>query len=167
MARARPPYRCGTAPDRRRPARRRPARGRRTRPGRPRTPAGTTTTPDGRTLFTDRDGRVLQLRGFNLDKYAEADAADLADIAARGFTLVRIAVSWTRLEPAPGRYDRAELARVHRLLDAAARHGLLAVVDFHQDVYGPAFGGGDRGVPLWATRDDGLPFEPDPDDWFA
>ncbi|MEU2627011.1 cellulase family glycosylhydrolase [Kitasatospora sp. NPDC007106] len=136
-------------------------------PGAPRTPAGTTTTPDGRTLFTDRDGRVLQLRGFNLDKYAEADAADLADIAARGFTLVRIAVSWTRLEPAPGRYDRAELARVHRLLDAAARHGLLAVVDFHQDVYGPAFGGGDRGVPLWATRDDGLPFEPDPDDWFA
>ncbi|MEV6210335.1 cellulase family glycosylhydrolase [Kitasatospora sp. NPDC051914] len=132
-----------------------------------RVPAGTVTTPDGRTLFTDRAGRTLQLRGFNLDKYAEATGADLAAVAAQGFTLVRIAVSWTRLEPAAGRYDRAELARVRGLLDAAARHGLLAVVDFHQDVYGPAFGGGDRGVPRWATRDDGLPFEPDPDDWFA
>ncbi|GAA5012738.1 hypothetical protein GCM10025734_58530 [Kitasatospora paranensis] len=132
-----------------------------------RLPAGTTTTADGRTLFADSAGRALQLRGFNLDKYAEARDEDLRTIAADGFTLVRIAISWARLEPAPGRLDRTELSRVERLLDSAQRHGLLVVVDFHQDVYGPAFGGGDRGVPTWATRDDGLPFTPDPDDWFA
>ncbi|MER8185385.1 cellulase family glycosylhydrolase [Kitasatospora sp. NPDC094015] len=130
-------------------------------------PTGTVTTADGRTLFTDGSGRVLDLRGFNLDKYAEATEADLRSIADRGFTLVRLPVSWTRLEPAPGRYDRAELDRLHRLLDAAERYGLLAVIDFHQDVYGPKFGGGDRGIPVWATRDEGLPFVEDPDDWFA
>jgi len=130
-------------------------------------PSGLTTTADGRTLFTDDRGRALQLRGFNLDKYAEATEADLRSIADRGFTLVRLPISWTRLEPEQGRYDRAEFDRLHRLLGWADRYGLLAVVDFHQDVYGPKFGGGDRGIPVWATRDDGLPFEADPDDWFA
>ncbi|GAA2791399.1 hypothetical protein GCM10010441_15830 [Kitasatospora paracochleata] len=130
-------------------------------------PTGTTTAADGRSLFTAADGRVLQLRGFNVDKYGETTEADIRSIAAHGFTLLRVAVSWTRLEPARDRYDEAEFAKLHRVLDWAERYGLLAVVDFHQDVYGPKFGGGDRGIPVWATRDDGLPFTPDPDDWFA
>ncbi|WP_371499705.1 cellulase family glycosylhydrolase [Kitasatospora sp. NBC_00374] len=130
-------------------------------------PTGTVTTADGRTLFTDESGRVLQLRGFNVDKYAETTEADIRSIAAHGFTVIRVAISWTRLQPAPDRYDRAELARLHRVLGWADRYGLLAVVDFHQDVYGPKFGGGDRGIPVWATRDEGLPFVEDPDDWFA
>ncbi|MFC9331658.1 cellulase family glycosylhydrolase [Kitasatospora sp. NPDC057015] len=130
-------------------------------------PTGTSTAPDGRTALTDPAGRELRLRGFNLDKYAEATEDDIRSAAAHGFTLLRVAVSWTRLEPGPGRYDRAELDRLHHLLDLAERYGLLALIDFHQDVYGPRFGGGDRGVPVWATRDEGLPFVPDPDDWFA
>ncbi|GAA4867357.1 cellulase family glycosylhydrolase [Kitasatospora terrestris] len=130
-------------------------------------PTGTRTLADGRTLFTAADGRVLQLRGFNVDKYGETTEADLREIAASGFTLVRVAVSWTRLEPARGHYDQTELAELHRVLDWAEKYGLLAVVDFHQDVYGPRFGGGTNGIPEWATRDDGLPFVPDPDDWFA
>ncbi|MEE1785395.1 cellulase family glycosylhydrolase [Streptomyces sp. SP17BM10] len=130
-------------------------------------PTGTVTGPDGRTALTDAQGRRLRLRGFNLDKYAEATEADVRSIAARGFTLIRVAVSWNRLEPERGRLDPAELDRLQRLLGWADRHGVLALVDFHQDVYGPAFGGGDRGIPRWATRDDGLPFTPDPDDWFA
>ncbi|GAA0696416.1 hypothetical protein GCM10010193_58900 [Kitasatospora atroaurantiaca] len=130
-------------------------------------PAGATTTADGRTVLTDTAGRALHLRGFNVDKYGETTEADLRSIAAHGFTLIRVAVSWTRLEPARGHYDQAELAKLHHVLDWAERYGLLAVVDFHQDVYGPKFGGGDRGIPVWATRDDDLPFVPDPDDWFA
>ncbi|MFD5566172.1 MULTISPECIES: glycoside hydrolase family 5 protein [Kitasatospora] len=126
-----------------------------------------TTLADGRTAFTDRHGRVLDLRGFNLDKYDETTEADLRDLAAHGFRLIRVAVSWARLEPAPGRYDRAQLARLHRILDWAEKYRLYAVVDFHQDVYGQYFGGGDGGAPSWATRDDGLPFTPDPNDWFA
>ncbi|MCC9306315.1 glycoside hydrolase family 5 protein [Kitasatospora sp. RB6PN24] len=130
-------------------------------------PTGTATAPDGRVLFTDVRGRTVEPRGFNVDKYDETTEADLRSIAADGFTLIRVAVSWNRLEPAQGRYDGTELAKLRRLLDWADQDGLLAVVDFHQDVYGPVFGGGDRGIPPWATRDDGLPFVPDPDDWFA
>ncbi|MFJ2578929.1 cellulase family glycosylhydrolase [Kitasatospora aureofaciens] len=130
-------------------------------------PTGTATGPDGRTALTDAQGRRLQLRGFNLDKYAETTEADVKSLAAQGFTLIRVAVSWTRLEPERGRLDPAELHRLHQLLGWADRYGVLALVDFHQDVYGPAFGGGDRGIPTWATRDDGLPFTPDPNDWFA
>ncbi|WP_282202762.1 glycoside hydrolase family 5 protein [Kitasatospora fiedleri] len=126
-----------------------------------------TTLADGRTVLTDRRGRVLDLRGFNLDKYDETTEADLRALSAAGFRLVRIAVSWSRLEPARGHYDRAQLARLRRLLDWAAEYRLYAVVDFHQDVYGQYFLGGDGGAPAWATRDDGLPFTPDPDDWFA
>ncbi len=129
-------------------------------------PTGTTTA-DGRTVFTDSHGRTLQLRGFNVDKYDETTEADVRSIAAHGFTLVRVAISWARLEPARGGYDRAELAKLQRVMGWADRYGLLAVVDFHQDVYGPKYGGGDRGIPEWATRDEGLPFVPDPNDWFA
>ncbi|MEU1288339.1 cellulase family glycosylhydrolase [Kitasatospora sp. NPDC005856] len=136
-------------------------------PGPDRFPTGTATAADGRTALTDAQGRRLRLRGFNLDKYAEATPADLDSVAAQGFTLVRLPVSWTRLEPERGRLDPAELHRIQRLLDRADRLGLLVLIDFHQDVYGPKFGGGTNGVPVWATRDDDLPFTPDPDDWFA
>ncbi|MER5641986.1 cellulase family glycosylhydrolase [Kitasatospora sp. NPDC002227] len=130
-------------------------------------PTATVTTPDGRTLFADAEGRVLQLRGFNIDKYDETTEADVRAIAAHGFTLVRVAITWARLEPAPGRLDPHQLARLQQVMSWADRYGLRAVVDFHQDVFGPKYGGGDDGVPLWATRDDGLPFVPDPKDWFA
>ncbi|MFE9426169.1 glycoside hydrolase family 5 protein [Kitasatospora sp. NPDC006697] len=130
-------------------------------------PVGTATAPDGRVLFTDRQGRAVEPRGFDLDKYDETTAADLRAIADHGFTLIRAAVSWNRLEPARDHYDGAELAKLRRLLDWADQDGLLVLVDFHQDVYGPAFLGGDGGIPRWATRDDGLPFVPDPANWFA
>ncbi|MFG2842597.1 cellulase family glycosylhydrolase [Kitasatospora sp. NPDC048296] len=130
-------------------------------------PTGTATAPDGRTALTDAQGRHLQLHGFNLDKYAEATEADLKSLAAQGFTLLRLPISWTRLEPERGRLDPTELHRLQQLLGWADRLGLLVLVDFHQDVYGPKFGGGTNGIPPWATRDDGLPFTADPNDWFA
>lgn len=130
-------------------------------------PTGTVTTADGRTLFADRTGRTLQLRGFNVDKWDETTEADIRSIAAHGFTLVRVAISWNRLEPQRGRYDAAGMRRLQQLMGWADRYGLLALIDFHQDVYGPAFGGGTNGIPAWATRDDGLPFVADPNDWFA
>ncbi|WP_037604581.1 cellulase family glycosylhydrolase [Streptacidiphilus rugosus] len=117
--------------------------------------------------FTDARGRLLGLRGFNIDKYDETTPADVRAIAAQGFDLLRLDITWARLEPQRGQYDLAQFRKLRALMDAADRYGLRVVVDFHQDVFGPAYGGGDDGVPVWATRDDGLPFVADPDDWFA
>lgn len=130
-------------------------------------PTGTVTTAAGQTLFTDAAGRTLRLRGFNVDKYDETTEAGIRSIAAHGFNLIRLDITWARLEPQPGRYDAAEMAKLQQLMGWADAAGLLVLVDFHQDVYGPAFGGGQDGIPVWATRDDGLPFTPDPTDWFA
>ncbi|SEM73250.1 cellulase family glycosylhydrolase [Streptacidiphilus jiangxiensis] len=117
--------------------------------------------------LTDGHGRVLGLRGFNVDKYDETSPADIRAIAAQGFDLIRLDITWARLEPRRGRYDEAQFSKLRQLMDAADRYGLRVVVDFHQDVFGPKYGGGQDGVPVWATRDDGLPFVANPNDWFA
>ncbi|MEU9175745.1 cellulase family glycosylhydrolase [Streptomyces sp. NPDC048550] len=126
-----------------------------------------------RTFITDGQGRALQWRGFNLsdkssrgaDAFADIHESDLADMSARGFNLARLAVFWDDLEPTSGHYDRGYLAKMRRILDWAERYDIKVILDAHQDVYGPHFGS--RGVPDWATRDEGLPFTPIPDDWFS
>ncbi|MFG3494898.1 glycoside hydrolase family 5 protein [Streptomyces sp. NPDC047928] len=123
--------------------------------------------------LTDDRGRVLTLRGWNVeDKTHRGDQALSAiterhfrDMSARGFDFARLLVFWDDLEPRRGRYSGAYLRKIERILDWAHKHRVRVVIDAHQDVFGPAFG--HRGVPEWATRTDGLPFTPHPDDWFA
>ncbi len=123
--------------------------------------------------LTDRHGRVLTLRGWNIeDKTHRGDEAlsgiterHLRDLRAQGFGFARLLVFWDDLEPRPGQYSRGYLRKIERVLDWAHRHDVQVVIDAHQDVFGPAFG--HRGIPEWATRTDGLPFTPHPDDWFA
>ncbi|GGS83102.1 cellulase family glycosylhydrolase [Streptomyces cinerochromogenes] len=123
--------------------------------------------------LTDRQGRVLTLHGWNIeDKTHRGEAAltaiterHLRDMRAQGFDFARLLVFWDDLEPAPGQYSRGYLRRIERVLDWAGKYHLKVVIDAHQDVFGPAFG--HRGIPEWATRTDGLPFTPHPDDWFA
>ncbi|MEU6598076.1 cellulase family glycosylhydrolase [Streptomyces flaveolus] len=123
--------------------------------------------------LTDRNGRVLTLHGWNIeDKEHRGEEAltavterHLRDMRARGFGFARLLVFWDDLEPEPGRYSRSYLRKIERVLDWARRHDVKVVLDAHQDVFGPAFG--HRGIPEWATRTDGLPFTPHPDDWFA
>ncbi|MEV7523878.1 cellulase family glycosylhydrolase [Streptomyces sp. NPDC091371] len=136
-------------------------------------PAPDRVTVGDRTYIADAQGRALQWRGFNLadkrsrggDAFADIHESDLKDMAARGFNLARLAFFWDDLEPTPGHYDRGYLAKMRRILDWADRYHVEVILDAHQDVYGPHFGS--RGVPDWATRDDGLPFTPIPDDWFS
>ncbi|MEU3711203.1 cellulase family glycosylhydrolase [Streptomyces catenulae] len=128
-------------------------------------PTGTVTTPDGRTYLTDRHGRALRLRGLNLGKNEKVTEKDLARLADDGFNLLRLTIQWERVEPRRGHYDTTYLSSLRQIMGWADRYGVLVLVDWHQDVYGPAFG--HHGIPAWATRTDGLPFEPDPDDWFA
>ncbi|MEW1656656.1 cellulase family glycosylhydrolase [Streptomyces sp. NPDC093707] len=128
-------------------------------------PSGTATSPDGRTLFTDQQGRALRLRGLNLGKTGTVTQEQIAQLAREGFGLVRINIEWGKAEPRRGHYDTGYLRYLDRILGWADRHRVLVLIDWHQDVFGPAFG--HNGIPAWATRTDGLPFTPDPDDWFA
>ncbi|RSS42032.1 endoglycoceramidase [Streptomyces sp. WAC08241] len=123
--------------------------------------------------LTDEHGRALTLRGWNVeDKANRGDAALSAvtekhfrDMRAKGFGFARLLVFWDDLEPRPGQYSQAYLRKVERILDWAEKYDVKVLLDAHQDVFGPAFG--HRGIPAWATRTDGLPFTPRPDDWFS
>ncbi|MFF5974363.1 cellulase family glycosylhydrolase [Streptomyces sp. NPDC012769] len=124
-------------------------------------------------VLADSHGRALTLRGWNVeDKTNRGEAALSAitekhfrDMRAKGFNFARLLVFWDDLEPRPGHYSRDYLRKIERVLDWAEKHEVRVLIDAHQDVFGPAFG--HRGIPEWATRTDGLPFTPHPDDWFA
>ncbi|MGW2557904.1 cellulase family glycosylhydrolase [Streptomyces sp. NPDC001514] len=123
--------------------------------------------------LTDDRGRVLTLRGWNVeDKTRRGEQALSAiterhfrDMRAQGFDFARLLVFWDDLEPVRGRFSESYLRKIERVLDWAGKYDIQVLIDAHQDVFGPAFG--HRGIPAWATRTDGLPFTPHPDDWFA
>lgn len=129
--------------------------------------------PAGIPALTDEHGRTLTLRGWNVEDKANRGAAALSaiterhfrDMRAKGFNFARLLVFWDDLEPRPGEYSQDYLRKIERILDWARKHDVKVLIDAHQDVFGPAFG--HRGVPAWATRTDGLPFTPHPDDWFS
>lgn len=120
---------------------------------------------DGTTL-RDEHGRHRVLHGINLvakggrpsqfgttQEYrhsfrGEWTAADIADLSARGFTLVRLGVIWAAVEPEPGHYDQAYLDYLTTQLDLLHGAGLAVLLDSHQDLYSQSFG---DGAPPWAT----------------
>ncbi|MFI5802280.1 cellulase family glycosylhydrolase [Streptomyces sp. NPDC051561] len=123
--------------------------------------------------LTDERGRVLTLRGWNVEDktHRGEDALSLItekhfrDMSRQGFNFARLLVFWDDLEARRGVYSKPYLRRIERILDWAHTYGVRVLIDGHQDVFGPAFG--HRGIPEWATRTDGLPFERNPDDWFS
>ncbi|WP_434403521.1 cellulase family glycosylhydrolase [Streptomyces sp. NBC_01353] len=124
-------------------------------------------------VLTDERGRALTLRGWNVEDKANRGEKALSaiterhfrDMRAKGFNFARLLVFWDDLEPRQGQYSQSYLRKIERILDWAEKYDVHVLIDAHQDVFGPAFG--HRGVPAWATRTDGLPFTPHPDDWFA
>lgn len=117
---------------------------------------------DGHRL-RDTAGRHRVLHGINLVAKGDHQHAgsfvergfrgewrpeDIADFAARGFTLIRLGVMWAAVEPEPGRFDDEYLDWVRSQLDLIHGAGMLAVLDSHQDLYSQAFG---DGAPSWAT----------------
>ncbi|WP_241779771.1 cellulase family glycosylhydrolase [Streptomyces natalensis] len=123
--------------------------------------------------LTDDRGRTLTLRGWNVEDKTHRGADALSAVTERhfrdmhdqGFDFARLLVFWDDLEPRPGHYSARCLRKIERILDWAHRWRIQVVIDAHQDVFGPEFG--HRGIPEWATRTDGLPFTPHPEDWFA
>jgi endoglycosylceramidase len=112
---------------------------------------------------TDATGRVVTLHGLNevykvapyypsVSGFGDDDAAFLA---AQGFNAVRLGVIYTAVEPQPGQYDDRYLEQIAATVDVLARHGIVSLLDFHQDLYNERFQG--EGFPSWAVQDDGLP----------
>lgn len=121
-------------------------------------------------FITDDDGRVLILRGINVDRGAKAggvpqlDEADAARIAgAWGFNFVRLLMTWEAVMPRPGEIDTAYLDALATRVDLLWAHGVHVLLDMHQDVYARRFCC--DGAPEWAIRDDGQPFAPQAQ-WF-
>lgn len=56
---------------------------------------------------------------------------DMRLLADAGLTAYRFGIEWSRIEPLPGQYSRAELAHYRRMIDTAISLGLTPVVTLH------------------------------------
>lgn len=112
--------------------------------------------------LTDAAGRVVVLHGLNevfkVPPYAPAASGfsddDAAFLQRNGFNAVRVGVIWAAVEPAPGAYDDGYLASIEQTVRTLAAHGIVSLLDFHQDLYNEKFQG--EGAPAWAVQDGGL-----------
>ncbi|HVU60122.1 MAG TPA: cellulase family glycosylhydrolase [Mycobacteriales bacterium] len=110
--------------------------------------------------LVDRQGRVVELHGFDIIRktapfYPSHFTAKDADFLVRnGFTGVRIGLIWSAVEPRPGVYDDRYLRTFIRFADLLAAHRIHALVDFHQDAWSASAGG--DGAPRWATLGNNL-----------
>ena len=138
--------------------------------------------PEAGGRIVDAHGRHVLLRGGNVNAYAEYWAYDAARfttypfteadadaIAALGWNAVRLLLSWSRVEPAPGVYDEAYLDSIEQAIALLESRGVYAIVDLHQDAWGPTLAArpgevcragtrpafGWDGAPGWATQDGG------------
>lgn len=128
----------------------------------------------------DEDGRQVVLRGVNLNGLAEYARADpdldptvpitgrtWDQIAGEGFNVVRLLVSWSRLEPEQGEVADEYVGQIRSAVREAAQRGVYTVIDMHQDAWGPFVAtpegvdcppgrepsNGWDGAPAWATPD--------------
>jgi endoglycosylceramidase len=113
--------------------------------------------------ITDTNGRVVVLHGVNqvfkvppyepaADGFGDDDAAFLA---ANGFNAVRVGVIWAAVEPQPGQYDDSYLDAIDDTVRTLAAHGIVSLLDFHQDQYNEKFQG--EGAPAWAVPPSNAP----------
>ena len=132
---------------------------------------------DTRRFITDDAGRVLILRGTNVDVGTKnepeflpgIDAEDARIIAEDlGYDVVRLLVLWEGIEPTEGTYAEAYLAAIEDRLDWFDNAGVHVVLDLHQDCppstsLRPRPNGAEaNGHPAWAIERgmDGVPYTP-------
>ena len=110
--------------------------------------------------LTDAHGRVVLLDGVNLVAKGTATpagegfgAADVKWLQANGIDAVRLGFTASALMPTPGQVDQAWLSSFVKTVDELTSHGILVLVDMHQDGWGPTLGS--DGFPGWMTQTGG------------
>jgi endoglycosylceramidase len=106
---------------------------------------------------TDAQGRDLFLRGVDVTGAEDTPTADnlpygpadFVAMRAAGATVVRLPIAWAMIEPTPGHFDQAAIDRAVQIVDWAGAAGLRVVLDMHQYLWTPCFGG--NGTPTWAV----------------
>lgn len=116
--------------------------------------------------ITDASGRVIIVRGLNmvnkLPPYSPAAAGfgekDARLLEREGFNVVRVGMIYSAVEPFPGHYDDGYIDSIRSTVELLHRHGIMSLIDCHQDSWGPVFHA--EGFPRWATFTDGFPVYP-------
>ncbi len=107
--------------------------------------------------LTDSQGRALLVHGVNLVAkgvgatpasmgFGDDDAQWLVD---NGFDVVRLGTTAASIMPTPGVIDTAYVDSFAQTVQMLTDHGLMVLVDMHQDGWGPTLG--NDGFPGWMT----------------
>src|SRR5438094_951454 len=75
------------------------------------------------------------------------DDGDAATMARFGLNLLRLPISWSALEPVRGRFDAAYLDRIAAVVALCRAHGIVVLLDFHQDAFSKEIG--EDGAARW------------------
>jgi endoglycosylceramidase len=79
-------------------------------------------------------------------------------LADNGLNVVRVGVIYSAVEPAPGVYDDDYLGKILETVNVLSSCGIMSLIDFHQDGWGPLFNC--EGFPDWATFTGNNPIRP-------
>ena len=89
------------------------------------------------------DGRT---RNEMLPEYDPA--LDPPETARLGFDFVRLAITWSGLEPEEGKFSEPFLQLLDRVVDGYEKAGVYVLIDFHEDGWSKEVG--EDGAPYWA-----------------
>ena len=96
--------------------------------------------------FVDAQGRTRIFHGVNVvaktapyapttgafDPFSSMVEEDYVQLQQWGFNMLRLGVMWPGVEPTQGQFNASYLAAMHAIVDAAGRHGIVSLLDFHQ-----------------------------------
>ncbi len=72
-------------------------------------------------------------------------------LAAHGFNLVRMGVTWDAIQPSPDKFNKEYIEQIRSCLDRCYEKGIYVYLDMHQDLYSHFDANVGDGAPMWAA----------------